>query len=56
MKWIKKGTYYLETTGYTIAKTGKDEATRYTLFHGNDRIDTFLTADEAKQRHEVLNK
>lgn len=55
--WLKKNKYYLQNDEYTIAKTGIDEFIRYTLYHGNKRIETYKTADEAKQKHrELMNE
>jgi hypothetical protein len=52
--WLKKNNYYIQNGEYTIAKTGIEEWTRYTLYHGTKRIETFLTANEAKEKHKEL--
>ena len=54
--WIKKNDYYIQNDEYTIAKTGIDEWIRYTLYHGTKRIETFLTVNEAKEKHEKIIK
>ena len=54
--WVKKNNYYIQNDEYTIAKTGIDEWTRYTLYHGTKRIETFLKANEAKEKHKELTK
>ena len=54
--WIKKDNYYLQDGDYTIAKTGIGEATRYTLYHKNERIEIFKTVEEAKAKHKGLTK
>jgi len=55
MAWEKVSAYCIKQNGYFVSKTGIGEMTRYTLFNGNERIETFMTADEAKAKYEELS-
>jgi hypothetical protein len=54
MAWEKVSNYCIKQAGYFISKTGIDENTRYTLFKGNDCVEIFKTADEAKAKYEEV--
>lgn len=56
MSWQKVSNYCIKQNGYFISKTGIDESTRFSLFNGNDLVEIFKTADEAKAKFTELQK
>lgn len=56
MAWKKVSAYCITQDGYFISKTGYAESERYTLFNGNERIETFLTPQAAKDKFDELQK
>lgn len=58
MSWEKVSAYCIKQAGYFISRTGikGSEGERFTLFNGNDTIEIFKTADEAKAKFEDLQK
>lgn len=56
MAWLKVSNYCIKQGEYFISKTGINETTRFTLWHGNEMVKVFMSSEEAKAEYEAITK
>ena len=54
MTWQKVSNYCIKQGEYFISKTGINESTRFTLWHGNNLAKVCKSSEEAKTEYDNL--